>query len=220
MSIYKDLSHVLDQQTVDKTPSEIQGILNKTQRKIGSKSIPKMIEELNKQGIKAGKTSGQWNKNAIEVEGQFFEYEGSNRGWVWRSGAANQNFLGSQPKEREWYNFRRGNPSEVDTSKLPSHEEYEEKRDKRDKYRRSFDPLEKNYAYGGNSGVTKLKDKQRMIKYYTQALEDAKKNYEKALQQYRESYEYNSKRLAEAIGEKDKFMVEFRKKFGKALRGE
>lgn len=214
MSIYKDLIEVV--KTTDKTPREIENILNNTQRSIGSKSIPKMIEELNKKGIKAGKTKGRYEGNAIEIEGQFFEYEGANKGWIWRSGAANQNFLGSQPKNQPFWNKRRGDPGKVDTSKLPTHEEYKEKVAGRRNY--NFDPLEEAGFKGGNSGIEDLKRKKWNVEYHTNALENAKAKYEKALADYKKDYEYHSKQLAKAIGEKDQFMIEFRKKFGEALR--
>ena len=217
MSLYKDLTEVLDQKTVDKTPKEIESILNSTQRSIGSKSIPKMIEELNKKGIKAGKTKGNHANNAIEVEGQFFEYAGADYGWKWRSGASNQIYLGTQPKGQNWIS-RRGNPSKVDTSKLPSHEEYMEKQKKRSGFKNAGDPLEKsNWFSRGNSGVEQLKQKQRDIEYANNQLERAKADYEKALERYKKDYEYYSKLLAKRIGEKDQFMVEFKKNFGSTI---
>lgn len=200
--------------TVDKTPKQIEEILNRTQSKIGSKSIPKMINELNNQGINAGKVSGRYGDNAIEVEGQFFEYGGKNDGWKWRSGAANSNRSTSM-KHKEWIK----RPDRVDTSKLPSHEEWKAIRAERNKRDQNIDPLE-NLAWGrgGNSGVSELKSKQWNINYHTEALEKAKKAYEKALADYQYQYKYHSEQLAKAIGEKDKFMVEFRKKFGEALK--
>ena len=217
MSLYKDLTEVLDQKTVDKTPKEIENILNDTQYRIGSKSIPKMIEELNKKGIKAGKTKGRYEGNAIEVEGQFFEYEGTKNGWKWRSGASNRIKYGTQPENS--YRARTGDPSKVDTSKLPSHEEYMEKQKKRLGFSSAKDPLEKSWwGAEGNSGVEQLKQKQRDIEYANSQLERAKADYEKALERYKKDYEYYSKLLAKRIGEKDQFMIEFRKKFGEALR--
>ena len=210
MSIYKDLSDAI--KTIDKTPREIESAINNISYKLKTNSIPKIINELNKQGYKAEKEGGNYKNNAIKVEGQTFEYAGGDKGWRWSSGVGRKSF-GS--------NYRNGRGSgalKVDISKLPSDEEYINKTKQRQKNYYNNDPLERTGWREGNSGVSDLHDKQWSIKYHTEHLESAKKKYEKALAEYKHDLEYHTKELAKAIGEKDQYMIEFRKKFGEALR--